>query len=256
MAIAIMDIYIMQEAVHISIPPEKIFHFFEIGITNTFVLSLLASAGIFLFFFLCFKKTSEIPCKLQNIGEWILETIYNFIDSIVQDRKKTEEILPIASTLFILILLCNLLEILPGLGVFSFLRSPSSDLNFTFALSIFSVLFINFAAMRKLGFFRYSKRFFNFKNPILFFVGILEAIGEITKGLSLAIRLFGNLFAGEVLLIVVFYLFAYLVPLPFLGLEILVGFIQALIFSSLIIIFYVTALEEGETDNKANSKAV
>jgi F-type H+-transporting ATPase subunit a len=90
------------------------------------------------------------------------------------------------------------------------------------------------------------KKFFNFKNPILFFVGILEGISEITRIFSLAVRLFGNLFAGEILLIIISYLFSFLLPLPFLGLEIFVSFIQALIFSSLVIIFYATHTEKSE----------
>lgn len=98
-------------------------------------------------------------------------------------------------------------------------------------------------AIKKLGIFSYIKKFLNFSNPINFFVGILEGISEATKILSLSFRLFGNLFAGETLLIVSSFLFAYLMPLPFLGLEILVGFIQAIIFSSLVVIFYVSATE-------------
>jgi len=98
-----------------------------------------------------------------------------------------------------------------------------------------------------LGLVPYLGRFFNFKNPILLFVGILELMGEFTRIISLSMRLFGNLFAGEVLLIVVstgiHWALAYLVPLPFLALELLVGFLQAFIFSSLIVVFYSTATE-------------
>jgi len=154
------------------------------------------------------------------------------------DRKKTEEIFPLVATLFIFILISNLLEILPGVGVFPFLRSPSSDLHFTLAIAIFSMGFIHFLTIKKLGGIKYLKKFIVLNNPILFFVGILEAMGEFTKTLSLGIRLFGNLFAGEILLIVITSMISFIVPLPFLGLEIFVGFIQALIFSSLITVFY------------------
>jgi len=135
---------------------------------------------------------------------------------------------------------------LPGLGVFHFLRSPSSDLNFTLALAIFSMVSVHILSAKDLGFRNYFKKYINLKNPILFFVGTLEGLGELTRTFSLAIRLFGNLLAGEVLLMIVSFMLAYLLPLPFLGLEIFVGFIQALIFSSLIIIFYVVTSQKSE----------
>ncbi len=156
------------------------------------------------------------------------------------DRKKTEEIFPLAATLFIFILMNNLLEVIPGLGIFPFLRSPSSDIHFTLALAIFSMVFIHFTAIKKLGGIEYLKKYIKLESPIMFFVGALEAMGEITRTMSLGIRLFGNLFAGEILLTMVSFMIPYLVPLPFLGLEIFVGFIQALVFSSLITVFYVT----------------
>ncbi len=226
----------------ITISGEKILEIPGLQVTNTFFLTFLIEISIFLFFYLSFRNKKFIPQKIQNFSEWILETIFNFIDSITKDKSKTKEIFPIGATLFILIFCCNIIELSPGIGVFHFLRAPTSDLNLTLALSTFSMIFVNFLAAKKLGFFKYLKRFLNLKNPITLFIGILEGISEITKVFSLAFRLFGNLFAGEVLLIIVSFLMAYIAPLPFLGIEILVGFVQALIFSSLVVIFYATAV--------------
>ncbi|MDO8663540.1 MAG: F0F1 ATP synthase subunit A [Candidatus Wildermuthbacteria bacterium] len=234
----------MQE---ISIPAEKIFEVLGFSITNTFLLSLILSFGIFSLCFISFRRAKMIPSGIQNFFETILDSLLNFIDSITGSRDRTKEVFPIAATLFVLILFSNLIELIPGVGVFHFLRSPSSDLNFTVALALFSVTYINILAFKKLGFFSYSKKFFN-KNPILLFVGVLEGISELSRIFSLAIRLFGNLFAGEVLLIVTSFLFAYVLPLPFLLLEILVGFIQAFIFSSLIVIFYTTSIQIAHHD--------
>lgn len=229
----------------ISIAGEKVFEVFGVSVTNTFILSLVISAGVFVFAFLSLRSQKMLPKKLQNFWEFLLESLYNFFGQVSGNAQRTKEIFPLACTIFILVLSCNLLELIPGTGVFHFLRSPSSDLNFTFALALFSMIYINIMAFRKIGRVSYLKRFFN-KNPFLLFAGLLEGMGEFTRILSLAFRLFGNLFAGEVLLLVVSFLFAYLLPLPFLGLEILVGFIQAFIFSSLIVIFYVTATQHGE----------
>lgn len=225
----------------IHTPPlfgEKLFSFLGIDFTNTFILAILCALLLIVFFLIGFKKKEIIPGKTQNFFEFILESLFDLFDSMSGDRKKTEEIFPLVATLFIFILMSNLLEILPGVGVFPFLRSPSSDLHFTLAIAIFSMGFIHFLTIKKLGGIKYLKKFIVLNNPILFFVGMLEAMGEFTKTLSLGIRLFGNLFAGEILLIVISSMISFIVPLPFLGLEIFVGFIQALIFSSLITVFY------------------
>jgi F-type H+-transporting ATPase subunit a len=232
--------------IHIALTGEPVFSFWGISFTNTFVIAIVLTLLIIAFFLLAFRKKEMVPGKVQNFFEWILESVFDLFDGMTGDRKKTEEIFPLAATLFILILSCNLLEIIPGLGIFPFLRSPSSDVHFTFALAIFSMAFIHIAALNKLKIKEYVKKYVKFESPIMFFVGILEGIGEITRTFSLGVRLFGNLFAGEILLTVVSFLVPFLVPLPFLGLEIFVGFIQALVFSSLITVFYVvtTATEE------------
>jgi len=232
----------------IHTPPlfgEKLFSFLGIDFTNTFILAILCALLLIVFFLIGFKKKEIIPGKTQNFFEFILESLFGLFDSMSGDRKKTEEIFPLVATLFIFILISNLLEILPGVGVFPFLRSPSSDLHFTLAIAIFSMGFIHFSAIKKLGGSNYLKKFIILDSPIMFFVGILEGIGEITKTASLGIRLFGNLFAGEILLVVISFMIPFIIPLPFLGLEIFVGFIQALVFSSLITVFYVfTTAEE------------
>jgi F-type H+-transporting ATPase subunit a len=229
----------------IEIAGKEVFEVFGVTVTNTWLWAIIISAVIFIFSFLSLRQRKLIPGGLQNLWEFLLESLFNFYNSIVGDAKKTKEIFPLAGTIFILVWFCNLLELIPGVGVIHFLRAPSSDLNFTFALALFSIIYINILALKNLGLGTYLKKFFN-KNPILLFVGSLEAMGELTRILSLGFRLFGNLFAGEILLMVVSYLFAYLLPLPFLALEILVGVIQAFIFSSLIVIFYATSTQHGE----------
>jgi F-type H+-transporting ATPase subunit a len=223
---------------------------FEIGgyiVTNTTFWIILIVIGLAVFFAAVFSKAKIVPGKTQNVLEFIMETFLNFCDSITNSRKKTLEIFPFAMTLFLLIWVSNLMELIPGLGVFPILRSPSSDLNFTLGLAALSMFYVNYLALRNLGLVPYLGKFFNFKSPVLLFVGLLELMGEFTRIISLSMRLFGNLFAGEVLLMVVssgiHWSLAYFVPLPFLALETLVGFLQAFIFSSLIVVFYSTATE-------------
>jgi F-type H+-transporting ATPase subunit a len=229
--------------IEISIFPEKIFEIFNLPITGTFFLSLILGAFLFFLFFFGLKIASG---RLRAFSEWVLESFLNYIEGVVGEKEKAKEIFPLVCTLFLFILFANLLEILPGVGVFHFFRSPSSDLSFTLPLAIFSMGYIHFHAIQKLGLFSHLKKFLNFKNPILFFVGILEGISQIVRTFSLAIRLFGNLFAGEILLIVTSHLFPFLLPLPFLLLEIFVSFIQALIFSTLVAIFYAVETTKAE----------
>ena len=232
--------------VHIALSGESMFNILGIEVTNTFFLSILLAVLMIGFFSFALRKKEIIPGKLQNFIEWILETVFNMFDGITGDRKKTEEVFPLSATLFLFILFNNLLEIVPGLGVFPVLRSPSSDLHFTLALAFFSLGFIHFSALKQLGAFNHLGKFINFKSPIMFFVGILEGIGEITKAFSLGVRLFGNLFAGEVLLMIIFSLVPFIMPLPFIGLELFVAFVQALVFSALITVFYVFHTEKQE----------
>jgi F-type H+-transporting ATPase subunit a len=127
-----------------------------------------------------------------------------------------------------------------------FLRSPSSDLNFTLALAIISVLSIQISGIVLVGFSKYTKKFINFSGPIKFFVGILELISEIAKLISFSLRLFGNIFAGKVLLLVIAFLVPIIAPIPFYLLEIFVGFVQALIFSMLTLVFLTMAAKAEE----------
>lgn len=124
-------------------------------------------------------------------------------------------------------------------------RGPTADLNTTIALAIIAFVAIQYFGFKTLGI-HYGKRFINFKNPIMFFVGILEIISDISKMISFSFRLFGNIFAGEVLLSVMAFLMPFLAPMPFLMLELFVGFIQALVFSTLTAVFInVAAAHEG-----------
>jgi F-type H+-transporting ATPase subunit a len=172
------------------------------------------------------------------------------MDTVFHDRKKSEKYLPLISSIFFFVIFSNWFGLLPINGPITLeeiplFRAPSSDLNFTIALAIISVVSVNVYGFRELGFKKHAGKFFNFSDPIHFFVGILELISEFVKIVSFSFRLFGNIFAGEVLLIVVGSLLPYAAPLPFLALEIFVGFIQALIFSMLTMVFIAMSVEDS-----------
>jgi F-type H+-transporting ATPase subunit a len=242
----------MQE---ISLKAEELFHLGSFPITNSLILTMIVSL-IFLLFSLFFrKKFSVIPGKIQNLLEILFESFLNLMDSILGDRKKSEKFLPLIVTIFLVILLSNWLGLMPGVGSIilrigdkslPIFRSPSADLNFTLALAILAVFSVNIIGMMSVGIFKYLGKFFTLKNPIYTFVGFLELISEVAKMISFSFRLFGNIFAGEVLLIIVSFLVPYIIPLPFLFLEFFVGMIQAFIFSMLTLVFIAIAITQPE----------
>jgi len=203
------------------------------------------------------RKMEIVPGGLQNLVEMVVETFYNFIEGVAGD--KVRMFFPLIATFFFFILISNWLGLLPGFGsvgvyqmhkghevLVPFFRSANADLNTTIALALISVVATQYFGLRVQGL-KYLSKFFTFKGatlyerPINAFVGILELFSEFTKIISFGFRLFGNIFAGEVLLIVMAFLAAFIASLPFMGLELFVGLVQALIFAMLSLVFFLMA---------------
>lgn len=236
---------------HISLAAQEIFKIGPLPITNSLLTTWLVMAGLTLFSFLATFKLSLIPKSIQNFAEMIIEGLFSLFSPVT--KEKTERFFPLLATLFIFIILANWIGLLPGVGVIGvykekefvpLFRGATADLNTTLALAISAVLAIQYYGIKTLGAKIYLKRFLNFSSPISFFVGLLEIVAEFARVLSFAFRLFGNIFAGEVLLTVVAFLIPLFAPLPFIGLELFVGLIQALIFSMLTAVFLSSAIEE------------
>ena len=174
-----------------------------------------------------------------------VEGLMGLMESTLGSMEKAEKYFPLIATIFIFILTSNLLGIFPGVGSLKlesgntevpFFRSPAADLNFTLAFAIISVIITNIIGMASVGMFKHLGKYFNFKGPIDFFIGILELVSELAKIISLSFRLFGNVFAGEVLLTIICFLAPYFIPLPFMMLELFVGIIQAFIFAMITLV--------------------
>jgi F-type H+-transporting ATPase subunit a len=202
------------------------------------------------------KKLKEIPGKFQGIMEIAAESLLNLMESVLGTRMAAEQYLPLIATIFLLVISSNWLGLMPGFSslilrdagsTVPLLRSPSADLNFTLALAICAVFAVNILGAAAIGTVKHLKKFFNFSNPLTFGIGLLEFVSEFARMVSFSFRLFGNIFAGEVLLTIIAFLVPYLVPLPFLFLELFVGAIQAFIFSTLTLVFISAAVaEHGE----------
>lgn len=226
--------------------PESIFHIGLFNITNSFLYTLLVDALIVTGSFFIARNIKLVPSFFQNGTEIVIATFYEMTESI--SGKMASQIFPYFMGFFIFILISNWGGLLPGMSSIGFFehgehpkliplfRGSTSDINTTFGLALISVVATHILSIRTLGFSEYIGKFISF-NPINLFIGGLEIISEITKVISLSFRLFGNIFAGEIVLSTVSTLFAFIFPLPFMLLEIIVGLVQALVFAMLTMAF-------------------
>ncbi|MDP2630566.1 MAG: F0F1 ATP synthase subunit A [Candidatus Uhrbacteria bacterium] len=242
---------------NISIVAEPLFEIAGFPVTNSMLVGWVMSVLLIILGFCARRRLALVPRGVQNFFEAVLEQVLGMIDSVTHNRDQSKKFFPLIATIFLLIISVNWAGLLPGSGsigiremhegaeiLVPFIRSTSADLNFTIALAIISVITVQVVGITSIGFFKYAGRFINFSNPLNFFVGILELVSEIAKLISFSFRLFGNIFAGEVLLTVMTVLVPYIIPLPFLALEVFVGFIQAFVFAILTLVFLKMASEE------------
>jgi len=232
-------------------------------VTNAFLIGVIVSLFLILLMQKVVRNKTLVPRGAQNVIESVFEALLNLIESVTQDKKQARQFFPLVATIFLFVLFVNWIGLFPGLGtvgllhgegshatIIPFLRSNSADLNFTLALSLITVFMVQLTGITALGVVRYGKKFFvsPFHKPygIGTLVGVLELVSEIGKTISFTFRLFGNVFAGEVLLTVMLHLVPFFLPLPFLFLEIFVGFIQAIVFSMLTLVFLKTATLPAE----------
>ena len=236
---------------HIEIAAEKLAEILGFPITNALLSSWLAVGILGAAALLLRGRILLVPRTLQNIMEFFMESFLTLMEGVLGQRDRAEKYFPIVGTVFLFILTSNWLGILPGVGSIGFfeetaghgtrfvplLRSAASDLNVTLTLATITVLAVHILAVGAIGMRPHVSRFFSLKGPMEFFVGILEFVSEFAKIISFSFRLFGNIFAGEVLLIITGFLVPIGAPIPFLMLEIFVGFVQALVFAMLTVVF-------------------
>lgn len=268
---------IQAEVSHkVTLYAEPMIHFKYFTVTNALATSWVVILIIIIISIILNKKIKEVPGKLQNLFEIIVEGALSLCDQVTNSRVLSLKIFPIAISAFFFILINNWLGISPfggfglledgdhGLSFIPFLRGGTADLNTTIALSIIAVLGANIFGVVSIGVWKTFNKYVNLKAlggiytkirkeptviivaPITFFVGLIEIAGEFAKVASLSFRLFGNILAGEVLLVSISVLLAFVAPIPFLFLEILVGVVQALIFSILLVVYFTVAATDHD----------
>lgn len=247
---------------------EPIFHIGAFTVTNSILNTLLAVTVITVVSLLVNHRLRAVPGKLQNAAEMVIEGFLGLFDSVTSSRTRSLQFAPLVLSFFVFILVNNWLGLLPGIGSIGqiaehggekifipYFRGGTADLNTTLALATIGVVLSHVFGVVAIGGWHYFNKFINinaflvipkkmFKdptviivNPIKAFVGLIEIIGEVAKIASLSFRLFGNIFAGEVLLASMSAILAWGLPIPFMFLEVIVGLIQALIFAMLVLAY-------------------
>ena len=265
----------------VSLPAEEVFSIGGFAVTNTLLAAWL---GILVLGGVCYAATRRmklVPRGLQNMVEAAVEALLNFVEGAA-GKEYGRKFFPVIATMFLFVITNAWLALLPGFMSIGFwqtgeegqfieplFRGANTDINFPLALALISFVFVEYWGVRSQGLFRYIGKFLNLRQLfrgmgqlirgkiksgfsalltglIEAFAGLLEAISELVRILSFTFRLFGNMTAGELLLLVMLFLIPWVAAVPFYGLELFLGFVQALIFSGLTLVFVVIAVSPRE----------
>jgi F-type H+-transporting ATPase subunit a len=242
----------MEGGIHVAIRAEELTRVMGIPLTNTLLMSWVVVLFIVLLAFLTTKAIKLIPGKFQIVMETMIGGAHTFVESSLESKKLADRFTPFLISLFLFILIGNWLEFIPGVEsivyhthegeVVPLLRAINTDLNIPLALAIIAFVTIEVTGIMVLGLWKYVGKFLNFRSPIGLFVGLLELLSEMIRLISFSFRLFGNIFAGSVLVMIITFLAPYVVPAPFMLFELFVGLIQAAVFALLTLFFIKLAI--------------
>lgn len=245
----------------------EIFSLFGFSVANSTLFIMLISVVILFFGYFVVRKFSVAnPGSLQVSVESAYVSAFDLIGNILNDEEKTKKVFPIIGAIMFYLVIANIIGLIPGLEQISFdgkeiFRTPTSDFNTTFGLALAAVVIINIINFKERGFLGYFGQFFKFAGVwkgfkksvsegliaiIDFFIGLLDIIGEATKVISLSLRLFGNMYAGQVLAIIIMGFFAIALPSIWLAMNLFVGVLQAVVFASLVASYYMLATAAAE----------
>ena len=269
---------------HVALPSETIFHVGTFSITNTLIASWFTILVLVVLSLILTHKMKLVPGRRQAMGEVIVEGLLNFVESVA-GKKHARMLFPGVATIFIYVIFNAYLALLPFFGTIgmhhgshgheefvAIFRSANTDVNVPLSIAIMSFIFVESWGMRSIGASHYLSEFINVRQMvqgfkellkgkigqalmnmvfgfISLFVGVLEIFSHLTRMLSFTFRLFGNMTAGEILILVSCFLVPLVFTIPFYGLELLIGMIQALIFSGLTLVFgTIAATPHEETE--------
>lgn len=246
----------VESGIHIALAPYVLGHVGTFPITATLVTSWVV-VGLLAVWAVVFASRMKLyPGRGQVAVESTVGFAYDYVRDVLEDEKLAMKYFPLIMTIFVFITAANLFGLLPfvggavGLveaghaGLVPLFYPVNTDLNMTLAMAIVAVLAIEFAGITALGALKYGSKFVNLHSVIGFIVGIMELISELARLITFSFRLFGNIFAGKVLILVALYFLPYFLPVPLLVFEVMVAVIQGGVFALLTLFFIKIAVTE------------
>ncbi len=251
----------MQEGISVHLAPSVLFHIGNVPIPNTLVTAVVVSVALVVFAFLVGKSLRLKPSGFQTALELLIVYSYDLVRETLENERLAKRFFPLIMTIFLFVLSVNWFGLLPfvaSIGVSEnvqgaarfvpFFYPGATDLNMTLALALIAFCAIEAAGIATLGIVKYGSKFITFASPLAFMVGIIELISEFVRLISFSFRLFGNIFAGKVLVLVIMFFVPLVLPIPFIAFEVFVGFVQAAIFALLTLFFMKIAIEMQEEE--------
>lgn len=243
-------------AIHLA--PDVVTHVGSLPITSTLITSWFTVLVLVMFAMYWSGKLRLLPSRFQTVLELGIGGAFDYVKETLESENLARRYFPVLATIFFFILAANWIGLLPGvtsIGYWTeghdgvqkltpFFYPVNTDLNVTIALSFIAMFTVEAAGIMALGAWRYGGKFINFKSFLGFFIGIVELIGEMARIISFAFRLFGNIFAGKTLILVAIFFVPLVLPVPIMAFELFVGFIQALVFAILTLLFIKLAVAE------------
>lgn len=249
------------------ISPEIVFHIGNFGIANSTLMIIFIMLGFLAIGLFVVPRFKLVPGIFQSLLEMVYQSIVDLVQQITGSRYHAEKIFPVIATILVYFAVANVIAIIPGLTDITYngvplLRTPTSDFNTAFGVSLAAVVVLNVVSIQQWGVLGYLGKFFNFKGIIdgfkksimdgfigmvEFFVGILDIVGEIAKVVSLSFRLFGNVYAGQVLAIIIMGAFAWGLPTIWSVMSNFTGLLQGFVFAALVAVYYSLSLKPEES---------
>lgn len=239
-----------QEGIKVALKADTLGYLGPIPVTNSLISSLLGSIVLIVLMILLAKKLKQIPGRIQSIFELAIDKGYEFaLNTLDGNEEIAKKTFPLVLTFFVFILFFNLVKFIPGyestfFGKYHLFKPIHADLNMTLALGITSFIYVQFVGMYVLGAKTYISKFINLKKPLSIPLGLIELVSEFAKMFSLSFRLFGNIFAGGILLLIAGSVTHYVLPVPVMLFEIFVAFLQAGIFALLTLVYVKLSVSE------------
>jgi F-type H+-transporting ATPase subunit a len=251
-----------------DIQPDTLFFVGQLPITNAMLLGIMMTLLIVVIAFVVRFSSKERPNRFQVVVEMGVTGFLGFITQIVRDKKVGIQLLPLIGAIFVFFGVSNIITLIPGVTSFTYnglpmFRTPTNDFNMTFSVALAIIILTQYASMRHFGIFGHLGKFVKIKQVYLgfkkgigagmmevvnFFLGLLDIISEFAKVFSLSLRLFGNMYAGDILAALLMGAIAVAVPAILIGFNLMVGIIQALVFGALTAAYYGLAIMKEEAE--------